>query len=100
MEIIGGKLDDLNVISIIIKEKGAQLLTMVRSDRSAFSSFIAVPCFKAADLRKAEAIEGLKLNTEGEGGGRWGRLRSCGCQEVSQIHFILDLLSNLRVMLM
>ena len=52
------------------EEKGAAtLLTMVSSARSAFSSLTAAAsCFKAADLRKAEAIEGLKLNTEGGGG--------------------------------
>ena len=41
---------------------------MVSSAPSAFSSFTAVAsCFKAADLKKAAAIEGLKLNTEGGG---------------------------------
>ena len=48
------------------------LLTMVSSVRSAFSSD---SCLSAADLKKAEAIEGLKLNTDGCG----DKLRSCGC---------------------
>ena len=66
------------------------LLTIVSSAPSEFCS----SCFRAADLRKAEAIEGLKLNTEG--GGRCdGRLRSCGCFEVSQDHSILDLRSDI-----
>ena len=45
---------------------------MASSVRSAFSSD---SCLKAADLKKAEAIEGLKLNTDGCG----DKLRSCGC---------------------
>ena len=42
---------------------------MVSSGRSGFSS-----CFRAADLRKAEAIAGLKLNTEAAADLYWDRL--------------------------
>ena len=60
------------LINLTGKGKRAKLLTMVSSVRSAFSSD---SCLSAADLKKAEAIEGLKLNTDGCG----DKLRSCGC---------------------
>ena len=60
------------LINLTGKGKRAKLLTMVSSVRSVFSSD---SCLNAADLKKAEAIEGLKLNTDGCG----DRPRSCAC---------------------